>query len=54
MKNVVIMIMLISSAFSCKEQEMAAPINETQYTLEQLENDPNWVEITDFEMLEIP
>ena len=54
MRNVVIMIMLISSAFSCKEQEMAAPINETQYTLEQLENDPNWVEITDFEMLEIP
>ncbi len=54
MKNLLILAMLTIFIFACKDEGAAGPMSETQYTLEDLENDTNWVEVTDYELLEIP
>lgn len=54
MKNLLIILMLSIILFACKDEVEPGPMSETEYTLEELENDPNWVEITDYELFEIP
>jgi hypothetical protein len=54
MKNLLILSMLTIFLFACKDEGAAGPMGETEYTLEELENDTNWIEVTDYELLEIP
>lgn len=54
MKYLIISILITFLILSCKDESPAEIQIETQYTLEELENDTNWVEVTDYELLDIP
>lgn len=55
MKNI-ILIIAIMAFVGCKEETPTEQkVNpDKKYTLEELENDPDWVEITDIDTLELP
>ena len=55
MQNIILILAIIAFV-GCKEEtptEQKVNIDK-KYTLEELENDPDWVEVTDIDTLEIP
>ena len=52
MKTIIIIAILSIIALACQKEDM--PVEQIQYTLEQLENDTNWVEIIDIDTLKQP
>ncbi len=43
MNNLLLIGMLTIFIFVCKDEGAAGPMQETEYNLEELENDTNWV-----------
>lgn len=55
MKDIILMIVMLAF-IGCKEEAPTENklITQQKYTIEELENDTNWVEITDIDTLELP
>lgn len=55
MKNIILIIALIAFIGCDEEAPTEQKVNlDKKYTIEELESDPDWVEITDIDTLEIP
>lgn len=55
MKNIILIIALIAFVGCKEETPTEQKVNlDKKYTLEELENDPDWVEITDIDTLKLP
>lgn len=57
MKNLLLIITAALLFFACKDDNPTDKSDEdisTEYTIEELESDPNWVEFTDFREVEPP
>ena len=57
MKKILLIITAGLLFFACKEDNLTDNSDgtiQTEYTIEELENDPNWVEFTDFRVVDSP
>lgn len=54
--KIIILVLAILAFIGCKEEAPTENklITQQKYTIEELENDTNWVEITDIDTLELP
>ena len=55
MKNIILLIAIIAFVGCDEETPTEQKVNlDKKYTIEELESDPDWVEVTDIDTLEIP
>ena len=55
MKNIILIITIIAFVGCKEETPTEQKVNpDKKYTLDELENDPDWVEVTDIDTLELP